>query len=339
LRELRRRDAALASYRRAQALAPHRADLRVNEALTLLQAGSLREGFALYEWRRRGAAPSVLPGEPWLGGTPIAGKTIFLQAEQGFGDTLHFIRYAPLLAAQGARVAAAVPAPLKPLIATMANVTALADGDAQPVADLHCPIMSLPLAFGTELATIPANVPYLSAPSECIAYWRERLPAPTRRRVGLVWAGSAGFEGDRRRSMPFAGLSEKLAPLVAADGITFVGLQRDVPPRDVAAVGAARNLFNVGPQLRDFADTAAVVSLLDLVIGVDTAVVHLAGAMAKPVWVMLPFSPDFRWLLDRADSPWYPTARLFRQPAPGDWTSVIARIADALARPAGDPAP
>jgi tetratricopeptide (TPR) repeat protein len=337
LRELRRRDEALASFRRAQALAPERADLHVNEDLTLLQMGRLREGFSAYEWRRR-AAQAALPGTLWLGGEQIAGKTIFLQAEQGLGDTLQFIRYAPLLAAQGASVVAAVPAALRPLIATMENVTALDESDGQPAADFHCPIMSLPLAFATELATIPANVPYLRASPDRVAHWHQRLPTTASPRIGLVWAGSAGFEGDRRRSMPFAALNAKLGPLAAASGITFVGLQRDIPARDVVAVGEAGDFLNIGPELRDFTDTAAVVSLLDLVIGVDTAVVHLAGAMGKPVWIMLPFSPDFRWLLDRTDSPWYPTARLFRQPAPGDWTNVIARIADGLASIACGPA-
>jgi tetratricopeptide (TPR) repeat protein len=326
LRELRRHDEALDSFRRAQALAPDRAEFHVNEALTLLQMGRLREGFAAYEWRRH-AAPSAVPGKPWLGETPVAGKSILLQAEQGLGDTLQFIRYAPLLVAQGARVAASVPAALKPLIARMENVTALTDGDETAVPDLHCPMMSLPLAFGTELATIPTNVPYLRATPDHVANWGPQLPAAANPRVGLVWAGGAGFAGDARRSLPFA----KLAGLMATSGITWIGLQRDVPAGDHAAVVEARDFFNIGPQLRDFADTAAVVWMLDLVIGVDTAVVHLAGAMAKPVWVMLPASPDFRWLLDRTDSPWYPTARLFRQPAPGDWTSVVTRVADALA--------
>jgi tetratricopeptide (TPR) repeat protein len=329
LRELRRHDAAIESYRRALALAPDRADIHVNEALTLLRMGRLREGFSAYEWRRPVGQPA-LPGARWLGDAPVAGKTIFLYAEQGFGDTLQFIRYAPLLAAQGARVVAAVPAALKPLIAAMDGVTALTAGDVQPASDFHCPIMSLPHALGTALATIPADVPYLRASSDRVAHWRQRLPTTADRRIGLVWAGSAGFEGDRLRSVPLA----KLGTLRAAPGVTFIGLQREIPVDDVEALGAAfgamPNFINIGPELRDFADTAAVVSLLDLVIGVDTAVVHLAGALAKPVWIMLPFSPDFRWLLDRHDSPWYPTARLFRQCRRGDWDAVVAAIGEAL---------
>jgi tetratricopeptide (TPR) repeat protein len=325
LRELRRHDEALASFRQALVLAPARHDIGVNAALTLLRMGRLREGFAAYECRP-GPGDADLPGRPWRGDAPIAGKTILLQAEQGLGDTLQFIRYAPLLAAQGAHVIAAVPAALKPLIAGMNNVAALTAGEAPPPCDFHCPMMSLPHAFGTELATIPARVPYLHAPPERIAQWPR--PATAGRRIGLVWAGSAGFAGDRHRSIPFA----RLAGLLAARDAAFVGLQREVPPGDLAAVAAAGRFINLGPDLWDFADTAAVIAGLDLVIGVDTAVTHLAGAMAKPVWVLLPHSPDFRWLLDRADSPWYPTARLFRQPAFGDWESVIAHVADALAR-------
>jgi tetratricopeptide (TPR) repeat protein len=332
LRELRRHDEALDSYRRALALAPHRADIHVNEALTLLRMGRLREGFSAYEWRRRGAA-AALPGEPWTGVAPVAGKTIFLHAEQGFGDTLQFIRYAPLLVARGASVVAAVPAALKPLIAAMGNVAALTAGDPQPAFDLHCAVMSLPHAFGTEFATIPASIPYLRAPPDRVTHWGRRLPATTKRRVGLVWAGSAGFEGDRHRSLPFAKLMraivDKLGAAAASD-VTFVGLQRDIPVADMPAVAAAADFTNIGPELRDFADTAAVISLLDLVIGVDTAVVHLAGALGKPVWIMLPHSPDFRWLLDRPDSPWYPTARLFRQSRRGDWDAVVAAVGAAL---------
>jgi len=326
LRELRRHGEALASYRHALALAPDRADIHVNEALTLLRMGNLREGFAAYEWRLRGA-PQPLPAPGWRGAPDIAGKTIFLQAEQGFGDTLQFIRYAPLLAARGARVMAVLPAPLKPLVATMADVTALTAGDPSPEFDFHCPLMSLPLAFGTELATIPANVPYLHARPDRIDFWRHRLPA-TGRRIGVAWAGSAGFAGDRQRSMAFSAL----APLLGTAGVAWVGLQREVPAGDLTTLGAAGNFVNIGPDLRDFADTAAVVAQLDLIIAVDTALVHLAGALAKPVWVMLPYSPDFRWMLDRVDSPWYPTARLFRQPTPGDWASVITRVAEEIGR-------
>lgn len=208
----------------------------------------------------------------------------------------------------------------------MPGVTAVTAGDPQPAFDLHYPMMSLPLAFGTELATIPAEVPYLRAPPDRVAYWASRLPATADLRVGLVWAGNPAFAADRHRSVPF----ERLMPLLATAGVSFVALQRDVPLADAGAVQATPNLLNLGPLLRDFADTAAVISLLDLVIAVDTAPVHLAGALGRPVWVMLSHSPDFRWMLDRPDSPWYPTARLFRQPRPGDWAAVVAPIGAAL---------
>jgi tetratricopeptide (TPR) repeat protein len=325
LRELRRHEAALAAYRDALALAPERADIHVNAALTLLRVGRLGDGFAEYEWRHK-LAPIGPPGPIWRGDVPVAGKTVFLHAEQGFGDTLQFIRYAPLLAARGAKVFAAVPAALKPLVAAMPGVTALTAGDPQPDYDFHCPMMSLPHAFGTELATVPAQMPYLAAAPDRLRLWADRLPQSDNLKVGLAWAGSRGFVGDRQRSIALAGL----APLLALDGVDFVALQRDVPMADISALAAVPRLVSLGPQLRDFADTAAIVTQLDLVIAVDTALVHLAGALGKPVWVMLPYSPDFRWMLDRPDSPWYPSARLFRQCRPGDWDEVVAGVAAAL---------
>ena len=328
LRELRRHHEALAGYRMALALAPHRTDIRVNEALTLLQIGKLWEGFAAYECRRRGMVEPQVP--LWKGDAPIAGKTILIHAEQGFGDTIQFVRYAPMVAARGARAVVAVPPPLKTLIATMPGITALTAGDVQPAIDFHCPMMSLPLAFGTELDTIPRSVPYLRPPADRIAPWRARLAAAVeegQRRVGIVWAGNAGFARDRQRSIPLASLQH----LFASRETSFISLQRDLSPSDAAALAVRTNIVNVGPEFRDFADAAAVISLLDLVIGADTAFLHLAGALAKPAYLLLPHSPDFRWMLDRDDSPWYPTIRLFRQPASGDWDSVAAAVGRALA--------
>lgn len=326
LRELRRHDEAIASYRHALALAPDRADIHVTTALTLLRMGRLRDGFGEYEWRHR-VEPPPLAGPAWRGDAPVAGKAVLLYAEQGFGDTLQFIRYAPMLAARGAKVFAAVPAALKPLIGTVPAVTALTAGDVQPPFDFHCAMMSLPLAFGTDLATIPAAVPYLAAPLERVHHWAQRLPQQASLRVGLAWAGSAGYAANRQRSITL----RQLAPLLETPGINFVALQREVSADDFAAVAALPNVVNLGPELRDFADAAAIVTQLDLVIAVDTALVHLAGALAKPVWVMLPCSPDFRWMLDRVDSPWYPSARLFRQNRRGEWDEVVAKIATALA--------
>jgi ADP-heptose:LPS heptosyltransferase len=186
--------------------------------------------------------------------------------------------------------------------------------------------MSLPLAFGTALDTIPADVPYVRAPAERLARWRARLGEPGRLRVGVVWAGSAVHKNNHNRSIAF----ERFRALLSAPDVAFVSLQQELGATEAAALDGQANVIRLGGELRDFADTAAVVSLLDLVVSADTAMVHLAGALGRPVWVLLPFTPDFRWLLDRPDSPWYPTARLFRQPRFGDWESVLARVQDEL---------
>jgi hypothetical protein len=199
-------------------------------------------------------------------------------------------------------------------------------GDALPAYDVYCPAGSLPLALRTEVSSIPANVPYLAAQEERVSAWRERighLPSP---RIAVAWSGSADHANDRNRSIAFA----RLAPLLA--GGSIISVQRELRDGDAEALARLPNVTHVGDALSDFDDTAAVMALADLVIGVDTSVVHLAGAMGRPVWVLLPFQPDWRWLLDRDDSPWYPTARLFRQPKPGDWESVIAQVRDALVK-------
>jgi tetratricopeptide (TPR) repeat protein len=329
LRELRRHDEALASYRRACGLAPERADIHMDEALTLLRLGDFRAGWQKYAWRwRKLGLGARFAQPPWLGGQhaddpdDLHGRTILLHAEQGHGDTIQFVRYAALVAARGARVVLEVQPALKTLMQSLPGPAVVtSQDDAVPAFDLHCPLLSLPLAFGTELASIPGGVPYLKAAPDRLAIWQARLAGTKRRRVGLVWSGSQDFVEDRKRSIPL----DRLAPLLDLPDIDVIGLQRDVPAADHAAMQAGA-LTNLGAELRDFADTAAVISLLDLVISVDTAVAHLAGALAIPVWILLPASPDFRWMLDREDSPWYPSARLFRQPSPGDWTSVIARV-------------
>jgi hypothetical protein len=203
----------------------------------------------------------------------------------------------------------------------------VARGDALPAYDVYCPAASLPLAMRTEVATIPAPVPYLAADERRVAIWRERigqLPSP---RIAVAWSGSADHANDRNRSMSL----ERLAPLFAAARGSVVSIQRELRDGDAEALARLPSVTHVGDALADFDDTAAVMALADLVIAVDTAVVHLAGALGRPVWVLLPFQPDWRWLLDRDDSPWYPTARLFRQPKPGDWESVIGQVRDALA--------
>jgi ADP-heptose:LPS heptosyltransferase len=263
-----------------------------------------------------------------LGQAPVAGKTILLYHEQGMGDTIQFARYSEALSKEGAHVIIQVQAPLVPLMRGMAGTErVIGPKDPLPPFQLQCPLMSLPLAFGARLENIPAKVPYLSVPSEWIAAWTERLGTAAAPRVGIAWSGNPKHGNDQNRSIAL----KELLPLLSA-GVEVVSLQKDVSEADRDVLKAHPQIQDFGAAIRDFADTAALMSLLDLVISVDTAPVHLAGALGKPVWVLLPFSPDWRWMLDREDSPWYPTARLFRQPAFGDWHSVIRRIAEELRR-------
>lgn len=325
-----RYEAAQASFERAIALDPDGADLHHHVALIRLTLGDFAAGWRRYEWRwkspRWDRSRRNFKEPQWSGTGEVAGRTVLLHAEQGAGDTLQFVRYAPLLARRGARVVVEVQRPLQGLLAQLPAVTVIARGDPLPAFDLHCPLMSLPLAFGAELATIPCEVPYLRAPESRLARWRDRLDTRNAPRVGVIWAGSPTHENDRNRSIAF----DRFSRLFAAPGVGFVSLQRDMRLADAALVRAHGNVLDLGDELADFADTAAIVSQLDLVVSVDTAVAHLAGAMGKPVWILLPFSPDFRWMLGRDDSPWYPTARLFRQPAVGDWESPLAQVRSRL---------
>jgi tetratricopeptide (TPR) repeat protein len=330
---LNRHEEALADCARALALDRNNADAHHNEALARLTLGDYRRGFEKYEWRwQRTGMPARRRsfGKPlWLGEYPLARKTILLHAEQGLGDTIQFARYAPLIARTGAKVVLEVQPELKELLERVEGVTGVvARGEELPAFDVHCPVGSLPRALRTEPATIPAESPYLKASEERLARWRariERLPSP---RIAIAWAGGAGHVNDRNRSIALA----MLAPLLALDRIGFVSIQRELRSGDAEALARFPQLLHVGAELADFDDTGAVVSLVDVVISVDTSVVHLAGALGRPTWILVPFSPDWRWMLAREDSPWYPTARLFRQPAPGDWDSVIAKVSEELAR-------
>jgi hypothetical protein len=291
--------------------------------------GEFTAGWKQYEWRWKTGAFTrhrrQFEAPLWLGETAISGKTILLHAEQGFGDTIQFIRYAPLLAGRGAKVICEVQPELQPLLSQLEGVTVMAAGEALPAFDLHCPLLSLPLAFGTRLETIPAAVPYLDAPQERIAYWRDRLP-PGRLRAGFVWSGQPSHKNDANRSIALA----RLSAWFENPPVRCFGLQSDLRSADGEALRGLPNLVPLGDGFRDFADTAAVISLLDVVVSVDTAVAHLAGAMGKPVMILVPYAADFRWMRNRGDSPWYPTAELYRQPAFGDWDSVIVRVADRL---------
>ena len=331
LAALNRFDDAIASYGKAQALRKDDADVHFMESLALLTLGDYRRGFEKYEWRwrRSGMPEQKSRGRPlWRGDYPLARKTVLLHAEQGFGDTIQFARYVPLLAANGAKVVLEVQPELTALMARLEGAAAvIARGTAAPPFDVHCPLGSLPLAFKTESATVPANIPYLSADNARLAKWSARIGALERPRIALAWAGNPSHLNDRNRSVPFA----KLAPLLSIPA-RFVSIQRDVRGEDAIALAGDSRVTNLGAELDNFADTAALIAQCDLVIAVDTAVAHLAGAMGRPLWMLLPFAPDWRWTLDGETSPWYPTARLFRQTSLGDWDGVIARVGDALKR-------
>jgi tetratricopeptide (TPR) repeat protein len=308
------------------------ADARHNRALALLATGDYRRGFADAEWRwQRTGMPARrrIGGPLWRGEYPLGRKSILLHAEQGLGDTIQYVRYVPLIARAGAAVVLEVHPELKPLLSRLDGAsTVVARGEPLPAYDVQCPLGSLPLALKTERATVPADVPYLKADAARIAKWRERLAGLPSPRVAIAWAGNAGHANDRNRSIAL----EKLMPLFANERVSFVGIQRDLRDGDAGALAHVPRLVHLGGDLDDFDDTAAVASLVDLVVSVDTAVVHLAGALARPTWVLTPFCPDWRWGLAGDTTPWYPTARIFRQPKAGDWDSVIARVKDELSR-------
>jgi tetratricopeptide (TPR) repeat protein len=334
LRRLDRPVEAMADFKAALVAAPEFAEAHFEAAMTQLSIGDFDAGWKAYEWRWKTGAFARHPPRPkaplWLGDTPVSGKTILLHAEQGFGDTLQFIRYAPLLAGQGAKVTCEVQPELQPLLSgnfMLKDITFIAAGEPRPAFDLHCPLLSLPLAFGTLPGTIPAAVPYLAAPAERQAYWRDRLP-PGRLRAGFVWSGQSSHKNDGNRSIALS----RLSALFENPQVRCFSLQRDLRDADAKDLADLPNLVHLGDDLRDFADTAAIIALLDVVVSVDTAVAHLAGALGKPVMILLPYAADFRWMRDRDDSPWYPGARLYRQPAFGDWDSAIARAADELRR-------
>jgi tetratricopeptide (TPR) repeat protein len=331
LTERNRHEEAIASYDNAIALKPDDPTAYAGQSLCRLATGDYERGWALYEWRwKTGLAHArpALPGLPWLGAEPIDGKTILVLAEQGFGDTLQFCRYVPMLAAL-ATVVLCVPRPLIRLLSGLEGVTRIvAEDDPLPAFDTWTPMMSLPLAFRTLLASIPASVPYLHADPKRAAAWRNRLAAFPGRKIGLVWSGSPRAENlranavDRRRSITL----QHYAPLAAVPGLCMISLQKgDAPPPPEGMV-----LRDWTDELDDFSDTAALVAALDLVISVDTAVVHLTGALGKPVWVLNRYDQCWRWLRNRTDSPWYPSARLFQQRTPGDWSGVIDDVAEAM---------
>jgi len=332
LAELGRFDEALASHVSATTVRPDLAEAHFDEGLCRLLTGDFRRGWEKYEWRwkRKDRRWKIrdFPQPKWLGEEEIGGKTILLHTEQGLGDTIQFCRYASLAAERGAKVVLVVQPTLRSLMESLAGpVQVLAEGDPLPAFDLHCPLPSLPLAFRTTLDNIPGRVPYLKPDESRIDFWRTRLGPKTLVRVGLVWSGHPEHKKDRDRTLPL----KDLAPLAGA-GCALFSLQKEIRDSDKEAFESIGVIRQFGDELNDFSDTAALASFMDLVISVDTSAAHLAGALGKPVWILLPRAPDWRWLLDREDSPWYPTARLFRQPKPGDWQSVVERVTAELLR-------
>ena len=320
---------AIAAFRKAVALAPQFAQAHWNLAPALLLDRQYAEGWREYEWRAKVPEFSRNPRSydaPRWDGVSRPGMTLLLTTEQGLGDTLQFIRFASTLAAKGLRVLIHAQEPLKPLLARADGVAAaFGPADALPACDAHLPLLSLPGVLDVAEDGFAATAPYIAAPLPR----RERLArgplAQGRRNVGLAWAGSPNHSNERRRSIALA----RLAPLLAAPGTVWYSLQKGPAAAEVDALPSGHSLVSL-PQDYEFEDTAALIAALDLVVTVDTSVAHLAGALAKPVWVLLPFAPDWRWQLGRDDSPWYPTARLFRQPRPGDWEAVVGAVASAL---------
>ncbi len=323
------RDAEALNYiRQSLVLNPDMPEAAETESIWLLRYGRFREAWPKYEARNRtGEGKSFARDfrQPQWKGEPIHGKTILLHAEQGLGDSIQFVRYAPLVAARGAKVILEVHAGLGHLCRNLRGISQLIErGVPPPHFDVQCPLLSLPLAFRTDLDSIPASVPYLAPDPQRVFTWRARLGTRRGMRIGIAWSGNRLHRDDRHRSIPLAAL----APLLRdRPEFEFHVVQTDIRPADRETLRTMPHIHEHGVLLRDFSDTAALVSLLDLVITVDTAVAHLAGALGWPVWVMLAAVPDWRWMLGRDDSPWYPSMTLFRQRRRDDWAPVLTEVA------------
>jgi Flp pilus assembly protein TadD len=331
LHGLRRWEEARASYDQAISLDSNSPAPYWNKAQLENLLGNFEEGWRLFEWRWKEVQKAELRGFPqplWLGAESLAGKTILIHAEQGLGDCIQFCRYVPLLELKGAQVVLEVPRPLRALIASLPGSRQLVErGETLPPVDFQCPMLSLPLALGTRVETIPRNVPYLFSDPQKELFWQARLGSRTRPRIGLVWSGRAEHSNDQHRSLSLKAFSSLLEL-----PYEFHSLQKEYREKDQAWLSASTQLKDHAADLKDFSDTAALISQMDLVLSVDTSVAHLTGALGRPLWLLLPYLPDYRWFLDREDSPWYPTAVLFRQPAAGDWESVILKVVDRMRR-------
>jgi tetratricopeptide (TPR) repeat protein len=335
LKDQNKLDEALVAYRQALVIEPKNPVARFNQAIALLLKGELgKEAWLKYEyrWVTLNQSPNRGFQQPlWRGEDAVAGKSILLFAEQGLGDTIQFVRYAPLVAARGATVHLEMQPALKSLLSSVPGIASIiGKGEPLPPFDLQCPLLSLPFALQTQLDSIPAKIPYVQASADRVQKWAARFPTGAAFRVGVVWRGNPKHGNDANRSIHF----ETFRRVFEAEVGEFVCLQLNLTEPEAQVFATHPACRNPSNQIADFADTAAIVAHLDLVVAVDTSVAHLAGAMGKPVWLLLPFAPDWRWLLQREDSPWYPTMRLFRQPTAGDWDAVITTICDELRRQA-----
>lgn len=326
LQALNRLDESLSSFDKALALKPDFAEAYWNKALIMILRGRYLEGWELFEWRFRKADLRThyhdFPQPAWRGQEGIQGKKLLICSEQGFGDVIQFCRYLPLMGDLGAEIIFEVPQPLASLVSTLeCPLTVVVKDDPLPAFDVHCPVMSLPYVFKTTVETIPAKTPYLFSDKGKVEKWRDRLGPGERPRVGLTWSGNRDHKNDANRSIWL----QELLPLFDLP-IEWHSLQKEYRQPDLEILQQHSGICLHQDDLHDFSDTAALIECLDLVVSVDTGPVHLAGALGKPVWVLLPYMPDYRWMLDREDSPWYPSARLYRQPKAGDWKTVIQSV-------------
>jgi tetratricopeptide (TPR) repeat protein len=332
----RQLDESIKYYQTAIRLDPKHADAHYGLALSLLSLGNFKDGFKEHEWRWKSRDFLKYncfhrPGDfsqPILSGIDIAGLTVMIYAEQGFGDTVQFIRYAPLVAQRGAKVIIECHKELASLLQTTEGVAqVIVQGEPIPDFDIHCPLLTLPSVFDTSVENIPARIPYISVNSMLVQKWRDKMRHDkSKLKVGLVWHGNPKHKNDRNRSIPFTCFSH----LAKFTDITFYSLQKGEASEQTKNLPAGMRLRDLTEEIDDFSDTAALIENLDLTISVDTSVAHLAGALGRPVWTLIPSDPDWRWMLNREDTPWYPAMRLFRQLSPGDWASVIAKVKDEL---------
>jgi tetratricopeptide (TPR) repeat protein len=327
-----RMEEALAGFTEAVRLEPGYAEAHCNRGMAWLLLGNLTRGWPEYEWRRRTKGFKQRPfAQPDWDGAPLDGRTVLLYAEQGLGDAIQFVRYAPLVQKQGGEVLVEAPPRLLPLLKSCPGIDGLVPGGGPlPSFDVQAPLLSLPGLLGTTLGTIPASIPYLWPDPDPVRRWRKQLKPLRGLRVGIAWQGSPTYGEDYLRSIPLG----YYAPLARLPGVRLISLQKGPGTEQLAALVGDWGIHDLGPGLDEergaFMDTAAVMACLDLVITSDTAIAHLAGALGVPVWVALPDACDWRWLLERPDSPWYPTMRLFRQRRGGSWDEVFARIAAML---------